>query len=368
MATAPLIFEEDVVAKQARMQQRLEAALGRALAPADIEMLVANCMVYEMQLLCISANEAVGQMLVPFSSGIMLEYLGVLVGVSRLPAQGASCTIRFTLVSGHNDVQIPTGIRVQSIDGKAIFQTTKAVDVPIGTDTADVIAICTTAGVVGNGYTAGKISIILDPQAFITMAANTDLTAGGIDEETDDQLRERISLAPASFSVAGPKGAYTFFAKSAHPSIVDVAPITTTPGTVTLYPLCEGGVLPSAEIKALVLAKCDDNKVRPQNDTVLVDDPDVVEYAINVQLTTYTGAINSEVLDAVNANLQGFKDERQNKLGMDAVRSQISALAMIKDKVYNVNVVSPAADVVADEKTYAKCTGITVTIIGSNNG
>ena len=368
MAAAPLIFSEDAADLVAKMKADFESRTGRVLAPADIEMLMINMVAYQINLVRITGNIAVSQMLVSFSTGIMLEYLGALVGVSRLPAQGAACTIRFTLVSGHNDVQIPAGIRVQSIDGKAIFQIIAAVDVPIGTDTADVAAICTTAGDVGNAYDVGKISIILDPQAFITTAQNIDITSGGIDAETDDQLRERISLAPASFSVAGPKGAYIFFAKSAHPSIVDVAPITTSPGTVTLYPLCEGGVLPSAEIKAAVLAICDDYKVRPQNDTVLVDDPDVVEYDIEVELTTYTGAINNEVLNLVNSNLQQFRDERQNKLGMDAVRSQISALAMIKDKVYDVNVISPAADVVADEKTYAKCTGISVTITGSNNG
>ncbi len=128
------------------MQARLEAALGRPLAPADIEMLVANCFVYELQLQCIAGNEAFRQNLVSFSTGTMLEMLGMLVGVSRLPHRAP---LHHTVFTGyrHNDVQIPAGIRVQSIDGKAIFQTTRAVDVAIGTDTADVSAICTTPGV-----------------------------------------------------------------------------------------------------------------------------------------------------------------------------------------------------------------------------
>jgi phage-related baseplate assembly protein len=231
-----------------------------------------------------------------------------------------------------------------------------------------VDALCQTAGIVGNAYDPGKISILLDPQPFVTDAANIDSTNGGNDAETDDQLRSRIELAPSSFSVAGPTGAYQFFAKSAHVTIVDVAVITTNPGEVTLYPLCEGGVLPSTEIQAAVLSTCNDQKVRPQNDTVLVDVPVIVPYAINVQLTLYTGAIDQDVLDAVNANLAAFQSERQNKLGMDVKRTQISALSTITDKVYDVNVVSPAADIIADDKTYPQCTGITVTIIGSNNG
>jgi phage-related baseplate assembly protein len=364
----PTIFEEDVQAKLSRLQIRLETALGRALAPADIEMLIANAFVYELQLQCIAANQAVRQCLVNYSTGTMLEELGYLVGVKRLPASAAECTIKFILVDGHNAVQLPAGVRVQSIDGNVIFITTVAVDIAIGVTDVSVPAVCQAFSVKGNGYDAGKISIILDPQPFVTTAANTDTTSGGNDEETDDQLRERIKLAPASFSVAGPTDAYKFFAKSAHPSIVDVAPVTTNPGEITLYPLCTGGIAPSVEIKAAVLAKCSDQKVRPQNDTVLVDDPTITEYAIEVELVTYTGAINQEVLDAVNANLAAFKAERDNKLGMDVIVEQISALSVVKDKVYKPTVISPAADIVADEKTFLKCTGILVTITGSNDG
>jgi len=366
--TLPLIFEEDIQPKLQRLQTRLENGLGRALAAADVEMLIANAFVYEVQLLCIAGNQAIRQCLTHFSTGAMLEYLGGLVGVKRAPASEAQCTIRFNLVDGHNAVQLPAGVRVQSIDGSAIFVTAGAVDVAIGINSVDIAAICQTAGTVGNNYEAGKISVILDPQPFVMTAANIDTTNGGADEETDDKLRGRINLALSSFSVAGPRGAYEYWAKTAHPTIVDVAVITTNPGEVTLYPLSAGGTLPSNEILAAVLSICDDEKIRPQNDTVLVDVPVVTDYAIEVEVTIYSGAVNSEVLAAINSNLQAFKDERQNRLGMDVIRTQLIALSVIKDKVYSVNVISPAADIVADPKTYPRCTGITVTITGSNNG
>ncbi|MCM5528974.1 baseplate J/gp47 family protein [Parasegetibacter sp. NRK P23] len=364
----PSIFEEAVQNRLTRIQQRLEVNLGRPLAPGDVEMLIANSFVYEMQLQAIAGNEAFRQSMVKYSVGASLENLGELVGVKRLPSAGAETTIQFTLTDGHLPIQIPQGTRVQSEDGVVVFTTNNAVDVPIGINTVVVTALCQTAGVIGNGYEPGKVSIILDPVAFVSTAQNTTVTSGGNNSESDDQLRERIKLAPSSFSVAGPRGAYEFFAKSAHPSIVDVAVITTQPGEVTIYPLCDGGVLPSTEILASILSICDDEKVRPQNDTVLVDEPIVVEYEIEVQLTTYTGAINSEVESIVNQNLETFRQERNNRLGMDVVRNQINGLCMIKDKVYNATIVSPASDIVADEKTYPKCTGISVTITGSNDG
>lgn len=364
----PAPFEEDITAKLTRAKQMLEVALGRALAPADIEMLLLNVFVYEISLLNIQANAAYRQSLVKFATGVQLDYLGELVGVTRLPATGASCTLQFNIVDGHNAIVLPQGIRIQSVDGQVIFTTNISVDIPIGTNTITVTAFCQTTGAAGNGYDVGKISILLDPQPFVTSVGNINITNGGIDDETDDQLRERIKLAPASFSVAGPKGAYIFFAKSAHPSIVDVACVTTNPGEVTLYPLCSGGTLPSTEIKAAVLAICSDEKIRPQNDTVLVDDPSVTEYAIEVELTKFTDAIDQDLLDTVNANLSQFENDRLNKMGVDIVRDQINALCMIKDKTYKVNIVHPAADIVSNEQTYSRCTGISVTITGSNNG
>jgi hypothetical protein len=69
-------------------------------------------------------------------------------------------------------------------------------------------------------------------------------TANGTDDETDEELRERIRLAPSQFSVAGPTGAYKFFAKSAHPSIVDVS-VTIGHDPVTSANTWAGGYIPT---------------------------------------------------------------------------------------------------------------------------
>jgi phage-related baseplate assembly protein len=100
----------------------------------------------------------------------------------------------------------------------------------------------------------------------------------------------------------------------------------------------------------------------------LVNDPSVVEYGIAVEIVTYSGAINSDVQALVNTALNAYRQIRLNKLGMDIVRSQITALCMIPDKVYNASIISPVADIVADESTYTRCTGISLTITGSNDG
>ena len=368
MSALPQIFDEDVNALISRLQTRLQTALGRSFAPSDVEMLLINSFCYELYLFNIKGNQAFRQNLVSFSSGAMLDYLGELVGVDRLPASPAVCTLQFTLVPGHSTVLLPAGTRVESLDGSVIFQTDNDVQIPLTTNTVNVTATCQTNGIAGNGFDPGKITLLLDPQAYVTSVQNIDTTNSGSDDETDDELRERIKLAPASFSVAGPRDAYIYWAKTASPTIADVKCVTTNPGEVTLYPLCLGGLLASAELKQQILLICSADNIRPQNDTVLVSDPDVISYAIDIQVTTFTGAIDSDVLSQVNSNLQAFVNTNLNKLGVDIIRAKLNSLCVIDGKVYNINVVSPANDIIVNDNQYANCTGINVAIIGSNGG
>lgn len=363
----PAVFDEDVNGLVSTMQTRLQSALGRTFAPADVEMLLINTFCYYLQLFYIQGNQAFRQNLVNYATGQMLDYLGALLGVLRLPASSAVCTLQFNLVDGHGVVTIAAGTRVSSIDGQAIFQTDRDITAALNINSVTVTATCQSTGTIGNEYAIGDIELILDPQAYVSTCQNIDVTNSGADEETDDALQARIKLAPASFSVAGPSEAYAYWAKTASQDIVDVKAVTTNPGEMTLYLLCTGGTLSSDELKQQVLAICSATNIRPQNDTVLADDPQVIEYSINAEITTYTGAIDSDVLAAANSNLQDYVNKGLNTMGVDVIRSQINSKCVV-DKVYNVNVISPATDIVIADNQYARCTGINVTITGSNGG
>lgn len=357
---------EDAAQIIAECKADLETRLGRSISPADVEMLLINGLAYRELLLRTQINQTACQMLVSFATGSSLEYLGQLVGVSRLPASSAACTIEFALVDGHNGVVIPQGLRVQSTDGKIIFQTIQEVTVPVGQLTAQVLCEAEDPGTAGNGYDINKINIILDPQAFIATAQNIDKTAGGADDETDDALRTRIKLAPSVFSVAGPDDAYIFHAKSANPSIVDVAVTSPNPGEVHLFPLLDGGQMPTQEILDAVFAQCNSKKIRPLTDTVIVAQPTLLEYEISVDLTLLDTAVEATTQQAVQNILQTYVDARKNRLGIDVVRSKLASLASISG-VYDANVTSPAANIVADPQQYTRCTGITVNIIGTHD-
>lgn len=364
--TIPQFVHENAALIIAEMKADLELRTNHSFAPADVEMLLINGFAYREMLLRGNINDTARQNLVDFGRGPMLDYLGALVGVTRLPASGALTRLQYSIVAGHTGVTIPVGHRVQSTDGKVIFITTEEKVVATDTFTAVLHATASPAGKIGNGYAIGTIAIILDPLAFVTAASNLGITIGGADDESDAEMRERIKLAPSAFSVAGPTGAYKYWAKSASALIVDVAVNSPAPGVVNIYPLLADGGIPGTPILDAVNAICNAEKIRPLTDTVNVIAPTAVNYAINVQLTKLPDADTTEIVTAVTAKMEAYKADRLNRMAVDAVINQIVALCMVPG-VYNVTVVSPVADVAANENEFTNCTGITVSVTGTHN-
>ncbi|KQC02105.1 baseplate J/gp47 family protein [Pedobacter sp. Hv1] len=359
----PIFFDTDSEKLVAELKSDYEARVNFPLSPAQSEMLLIQSFAYRFQLTLIQANEAAKQNLLAFAKYPMLDYLGEWLGVERLPASSAKCTIRFNLIEGHPAISIPKGIRVQSIDGKVVFITLEDIEANLSDEFVTVLAECTNEGEIGNNYSISEIGVILDPQAYVSTALNVGITNGGTDAESDDRLRERIRLAPSSFSCAGPRGAYIFFAKSAHNSIIDVGINSPTPGTVAIYPLLENAVTPSTEIINAVYAICNDDKVRPLSDTVLVYPPTKKIYSISVNLILLSGADSEMEKKKAEDSLKIYADDKKSKLGLDVVISQISAAASSKN-VYKVQVTSPVADVTAAITEVSFCSGITVNVTG----
>lgn len=363
--TPPVFIENDSSKILQEIIADYESRTGKVLQPAQAERLLIQSVAYRETLLRGQIQNASQLNLVEFSTAPILDYLGDLVGVTRLASTPATITLQFNLVSGHTGVTIPKGTRVASVDGKAIFELEEDLNANAGTLVVSGSAFCQTAGTVGNGYAIGDIKVILDPQAFIVSASNTDATSGGSDQETDEELRERIKLAPQSFSSAGPTGAYVFYAKSAHPSIVDVFIDSNQPGDVDVYPLTDTGEATTQNILDLVEAALNDEKVRPLTDSVNVISPTKVTGSVTVELTVYEQAVNQDVLDLANAALTAFFDSRKKSLGLDITSSQVIDAAMVED-VYSVSLPS-FSDIVIQSNEFASVT-YTLSITGTNVG
>lgn len=261
-----------------------EQSSGRTLARADPVRLFIDAIILAIVQQRSIIDHAAKQNLLAYAEGEYLDHLGALLGVSRLEAAHSACTIRFTL--GHYysyDAVFPEGTRLSA--GALTFATTSSLTIKAGTLTGTVEALCTTAGTSGNGLIPGQVRQFVDVPAFDVKAENITETNGGSDVESDEAFRERIQIAPESFSVAGPAKAYEYHARSANPDIIGVAvvgPPDTQPGNVNIYPLMTGGTLPSDEVLDEVLAACNAQDVRPDTDYVHVLKPEAVNYDLDV--------------------------------------------------------------------------------------
>ncbi len=302
-----------------------ESAAGFTLAGADPRKLLLQSLVPILVGQRARIDYAGKQNLLAYAEGEALDHLGVLVGVTRLPASHATVTARFTLSAVRSvSVAIPAGKRVTAGDN-VFFATTAEAVIPAGQLCADVPARCASAGSAGNGYAAGEIKTLVDPIPYIASVANITESAGGIDAETDDALRERIRQAPESYSTAGPEGAYRYFAMSASALIADVAVYSPEPCVVSIRPLLQNGELPGQEILDLVSETCNAKKVRPLTDLVQVAAPETVAYDIDVQywIDGNSASLAASIRDKVEAAVTAYALWQKSILGRDIDPSEL---------------------------------------------
>lgn len=376
MTADPHFIDRDPQAITADIVSWYEEKTGKTLYPAQVERLLADMVAYRESLVRTGIQEAAKQMLVRFSTRPILDYLGELVDVTRLPAQSAFSPFVFSVKAALDvDVPVPAGTRIDG-GGGLLFTTDEAVTLFAGSLSVTVNGTCDAAGETGNGWLPGKINNLVDDLGDVDIeVANTETTSGGAEEEDDERLKARIFLAPDHFSTAGPTEAYRFHAMSAHQSIIEVAVlgpelaleggalISTNgipPGVVKLYPLVRTG-LPDANILERVKATVMPRKVRPLGDFVQVLTPEPVTYAITARLTLYEDADADTVRPAALAALAAYQAARAAGLGRDIVPAQIIAALKVAG-VYDIELVTPPGRIVLEDHQWAQCLGAIVTI------
>ena len=259
------------------------------LYPGDQRRIFGEGLVMVLVSLYNEFNDSMKQRTLRYARGEVLDAIGERYGVARAAPASASATFRFTVSAVQAEsIVIPAGTRVTS-DGNVYFATQETAVLPAGSMMVDLLGVCTSGGAAYNGYTAGSISSLVDLIPFIGSVTNITDTTGGDDGEPyteagDEKYRERIRLAPASLSTAGPESAYRYFAMSADPDIADVAIECPEdePNTVNIYPLMTGGELPDETTLQKVLDVLSDD-VRPMTDKVQALAPEVVEYTVELK-------------------------------------------------------------------------------------
>lgn len=321
----------------------VEGLLGRKLGRADplrLFLLGVESLLIQQRLLF---DQMAKMNLLAYATGDFLDHIGILVGAERLPASRATTTLELTLSAVRDQaVIIPKGTRVTAGDN-VYFALQEDAVIDAGAISVTATAVCAESGERGNGYLTGELTRIVDPVPFLASATNTTKSEGGADVESDEAYRGRIQEAPEKFSTAGPSGAYAYYAKTASALITDVSVDSPSPGEVVVYPLLNGGVIPSDEVLTLIHNALNNRSVRPLTDKVSTKAPEAVSYDIDV--TYYIDRADATGATAIQAKAEKAVAEymlwQKEKLGRDINPTEL-AYRLRAAGVKRVEIRSPA--------------------------
>lgn len=181
--------------------------------------------------------------------------------------------------------------------------------------------------------------------------------------EDDETYRQRLSIAPESWSTAGPVGAYLFWALSASEDVLDVAVYSEDEG-VCLAPRIRVAVMSksnngvaSAGLLATVLDKLNRDDIRPMADLLSAEPITRIDYSVEIALKLKTGASQAIIEEQARLRVLNYCSGRLRWVGDGEIgpvwlvgrrirQDTIAAAAYGADpNVVEVNVISPASDV-----------------------
>lgn len=306
-----------------------EKAAGLTLQPGSPERLFLESLAYFVAVQNANINFAGRQNLLAYATGGHLDHIGLMMGVERLAAQPGRCILKFEIGEPQPfDVPIPAGTRVTTRDGKIVFATAQMAVILPGQTSTEAIAFSEGAGEAVNGLLPGQLGQLVDPLPYIMAAENVTTTTGGADTETDERLRERIRIAPESFTVAGSVGAYKARTLAISQEIEEVSVWSPEPGVVDVRFTLTGGELPDAAMIRIVKEGLSADTVRPLTDLVLAGAPEVVEYEISGYwfLGRSKAALLASVAAAVEKAVGEFRLWQRSKPGRDINPSRLISL------------------------------------------
>ncbi len=352
--------EMDTQTIQTEMIAAYETYTGRTLYPADPTRLFILWVAEQVVNLRTNIDYSAKQNIPRYAEGDNLDSLGELFkNCYRLEAEKAQTTLKFTLSITRNEATIiEEGTRVSV--GELYFATEEPLEIPAGNLTGEVTAICSVAGDVGNGFTSGQLTNLVDIFPYYAQVTNTTESDGGADVESDDAYYERMRVSMETFSTAGTIGSYEYHARTASALIADVNVTSPVPGEVDIRAILEGGELPGEEMLQKIFEVVNADDVRPLTDFVKVGAPDIATFDIDVTYYLQTGsAISSEtIISNVENAIAEYRKWQCEKMGRDINPSHLTYL-LYGAGVKRVEVLSPQFTTIP-ATTVAQVEGVSV--------
>lgn len=255
-----------------------------------------------------------------YAYGEYLDNKAAEKGVVRKTAKAATVNVKFSLEAARSSsTLIPKGTRVSN-DSDIYFETQNSEEIAAGNTDIVISCVCTEAGTLGNNIQIGEITTLVDPVAYISEVVNTTISTGGTDKEDDDSLRERVFLAPSSYTTTGSADAYIYHCKLFSNDIADViATSDVGSAVVNIIVLLKNGVIPEEKLITQLQEYLNGDSIKTLTDKVVVAAPSVKKYDIN--LTYYINKSERSKALLIKKNVEKAIDEyilwQNSKIGRD---------------------------------------------------
>ncbi|GAA3911805.1 baseplate assembly protein [Gibbsiella dentisursi] len=196
----------------------------------------------------------------------------------------------------------------------------------------------------------------------ITPADDTTTPPTAAVMESDDNLRTRVQSSMEALSVAGPREAYQYHARSASGKVADAYAFSPAPACVTVVILStEGDGTADDALISTVDEALSDEDVRPIADRLAVQSAEIVNYSITATLYLASDGPESEVIKTTaEAQLTAYTEAR-HRIGKSIYREKIAGVLNC-DGVENIDITAPPADISITRTQASFCTGYTLNI------
>ena len=278
------------------------------------------------------------------ATGENLDNHAAMRGLSRGGAVKAQGSIRFTINAVRSrDVYIPKGTRCMT-KSLTEFITTADAFIDAGSLYCDAPAEAIYPGKSGNAA-AGKVNIMQNAPVGVSSVKNTLPFIGGEDEESDDDLRERILKSYGSIPNGGNVAYYEMLALNV-PGVaaVKVLPRERGRGTVDIIVASDSG-MPTGELIGKVSDAVDARREVCVDVDVCAPSSIAVDVTAKISVSPrYTSAkVLQNVRDALSEYFSG------KRLGKGVLRAELGKIIYSVPGVANYKLTAPASDLAISE-------------------
>ena len=177
--------------------------------------------------------------------------------------------------------------------------------------------------------------------------------------ESDEALRERALLAWDALSVAGPREAYRYHARTADGAVMDAEPTSPNPGVVDVYILAAtGDGTPSEELLTKVADYLTNEDRVPLTDNVHVKAAQILPYTLTISLFIPAAGPSAAAITAEAERRLTEVINPRRRIGVEVPRSLLEA-ALHVPGVRKVELVG-WVDITPEAHQAAWCSGYTI--------